>query len=110
MTNSEIRNLELDLIKKEENILFSSDNPRAQIREIGTEEVRYYDSYLGKIETYKFFDNSNGDSKEVIATNDTNINKERRDFYKQRVVPIRAFSKEKANKLLKIADELSRES
>jgi len=126
--DDKIRNLELDLVGKEENKITGYDS-YSKIRGIGTEEIRHYDSEIGRIETHTFFDNY-GNSKEIIANNETNINKERRDFYKQRVVPMKAFSEEqaenlfkkesnlvpkrtlsseKANKLLKIADEVSRE-
>jgi len=100
-----IRNLELDLIKKEENKITGYDS-YSKIRELGTEEIKYYNSELGRVEIYAFFDNY-GNSKEIIATNKTNIDKERRDFYKQRVVIMKAFSKEKANRLLKITDEVN---
>lgn len=102
--DEKIRNLELDLIKKEENTITGYDN-YSKIRELGTEEITYYDSNLGRIEVYKFSDKK-GNSEEFIATNRTDINKRRKDFYGQKVVPAKIFSQEKTNRLMKIADDV----
>lgn len=105
MTNSEIRNLELELIKKEENNITGYDS-YSKIREIGTEEIRYYNSDLGRIEIYKLTDNK-GNSEEFIATKITDINKKRRNFYGQKVVPAKIFSEDQSKELMSISDEVN---
>ena len=96
--DEKIRNLELELIGKEENSLLGSNNDSGEIRMVGKEEIKHYDSGIGKFETYKLLD-YNGNSEEFIATKGIDINKKRRDFYGQKVVPAKVFSEEQVNKL-----------